>query len=553
VSEQDPAHAHPVPTVRGRSVQLFIAALAALLPLHLLVLVLRGSAFSGFDYFEMVPQVVAADGSVIWSGLFTHQNDHLVALPKVIYLANIWLFSGSNVSLGVVVWLLAVLVGVALVWGMRHQLPTSGWNFVIVCWLLAVYLFPLQGQHNFRLAMSGASWILANVFAVAAVALLVHGRPVLAGVSGALATISYGTGLAVWPALAVIAVVRRRFGKGEIAMVALGAASVGLQRLTADSDRAAFYNWNVLEIGRSMTVTVGGLVTDEADVASLVGLAAMIAAATAIIRLGSRLADPAPLVLIGVITYTMTGLALFGISRGIFGDDAFLASRYMTFAALFVLAASLLVLSIDHRSDLARGLIVVMALGSVLASGATTDRLDGRQLRADVHMVAAYMGAGVGVIPLYSDATDAAFRASGHIPFHGGFAADCGRFGQQLDPGAIGISDDVTGRAATLRLPGTDDPILAPAAVDVVPAFEISGWLDAPEDVECVLIVDDDAVVVGIAILGRPRLEATGPDATLRAVTGWDGYVLQGSNPGRALVKLRDDDRFFVIDRVPDL
>ncbi|CAN5504712.1 hypothetical protein BH23ACT3_BH23ACT3_01330 [soil metagenome] len=550
--ERDSSFLCGVPSPALRYVRLAVAGLAVLVPIQLLRLVTRSSLFSRFDYFEMVPTILDGDGSVIWSGLLVHQNEHLLALPKIVYLANIWAFDGSNVTLGVFVWLVAGGVAVVLGLALRTHLPTNGWNLAVVTWLFAVYLFPLQAQHNFRLAMSGTAWILANLFAVAAIALLVRERPVAAAAAGGLATLTYGTGLAVWPALALVVLLRRRFGRGEAALVGVGMASIALQRLTAEPGRSAFYDWSPISVVRSMAITLGGLFTDDTRLAVLIGLGIAAVGVAAIVRLGPLVTADGPLVLVAMMTFTSFGLVLFGISRSALGDATFTASRYMAFAALFVLATSLLGLLAFGQSIGYRVLVMVVAVASLIASTSQTERFDAMTHAADLSMVAAYMGAGVGVVPLYSKETDAAFRAVGHIPFNGGFAHDCGLFGERLDPSLVSTDDPVAGEILERRQAPTHSPFLQPVPVDEIPAFHISGSVIPVNEVECLVIRDADSHVTGVGLLDPtvPVDVAGGCHPT--GQRRWSAYVESDSPDGEVLVKLRGDDRFHVIDRLPD-
>lgn len=532
------------------SVRLVATALAALVPIYLLSLIIRSSIFSRFDYFEMVPTILGPDGSVIWSGLLVHQNEHLLAVPKLVYLANIWAFAGSNVTLGIFVWLVAGGVAAVLGFALRSHLPMSGWNLPLVAWLFAVFLFPLQGQHNFRLAMSGTAWILANLLAVAAIALAVRDRPVPAAAAGGFATLTYGTGLAVWPALGLVILVRRRFGRSEVLAVVIGLASVAVQRLTAEPGRSALYDWSPISVGRSMAITLGSLFVEAAELAMLIGLGLIGLGMAALARLGPRSGQDGPLILIATMTYTLVGLALFGITRSAFGDEVFTASRYMTFAALFVLAASLLGLMAFRHSAGYGVFVAAIATASMFASTAQTQRFDAATYQADLSMLAVHMDAGVGVVPLYSEATDAAFRAVDHVPFHGGVSFGCDRYGGRLDPSFVSRGDGSGGAVTERREAVTQSAFLRPEEVATIPVSVVTGWVARSGDVECVVMVDANGRVTGIGLVDPAPGDAT-PGLPIGA-NRWTGYVEHDSPGGEVLVKLRGDDRFHVIGQIPE-
>ena len=133
----------------------------------LLYLILSGSHMQFGDYFRMVGQLYDDGGHVNAAGLFLHANEHLVAIPKLLYLLNIILAAGSNITLGLAVWWFAAAIALLVLSAASESLRGGYLQKLIVAFAIGLFSFPIAAVHNFVFAMSGASWILANLFAVA--------------------------------------------------------------------------------------------------------------------------------------------------------------------------------------------------------------------------------------------------------------------------------------------------------------------------------------------------------------------------------------------------
>ena len=64
--------------------------------------VLNGSRFQYFDYWNIINSTISDSGSFQFSNLLVLQNEHPVALARILYYANFRAFGGSNISLGVI-------------------------------------------------------------------------------------------------------------------------------------------------------------------------------------------------------------------------------------------------------------------------------------------------------------------------------------------------------------------------------------------------------------------------------------------------------------------
>lgn len=535
--------------VRLRRVELVSAIAAAVVPLYVLVLISRSSRFIVFDYFEKVPRYMKPSGGLIWSGLFEHQNDHLTVIPNLVAAVNIWLFAGSNLTLGIAVWIVALGLAAVFFWLIRADGSTSGWSRVLVIWLVAVYVFPLAAQQNFRLATSGLAWITANLLAVVAIVLLVRDRPTWSGLSGFAATMTYGTGLALWPALLLIMGVRRRFRWGEAMLVVFGSLSVMIYRSTAGGSSQSIAMWNPLTIARSVGLSIGALFvsdSDARDVALLIGVGCVVLGVGAVLGLVSQLKERYVLTVFGVAIYAAGALVLFGISRSFLGENALFTSRYSAVVALFMLAVSLLVLKVSGFSLRSRILVSGLAVVSLLASVPAIDRFEQLDFRRDLDMTAVSMGVGVGVVPLYSELTDEVFRGVGHIPFGNHTARDCGLYRQEIDAGLLRSDRDlVVGTIEAAQEPAAGSAILKPVEVETVAGLSVRGTVAVRGAIDCILVVDDQLVVSGLALPSRSLISRTPPTFS------WSGYMLRGTEHPEVVVRLKGSEEFFVLGSIP--
>ena len=179
----------------------FLVVLVALIPPYrMLGQVIGGSALQFADYWLMIPRFTSQDGGLIAGGLFEFQSQPVV-FPQLVYWLNIKLFAGSNTSLG----LFVMALGLGQLFVVGHILRRSSLAAAVQIALFLVasaLIFDLNGTWSFAKSMSGTAWLSANLFALVAVLLRGSDRRLLSLVAAVLAAASYGTGIAVWPAVA---------------------------------------------------------------------------------------------------------------------------------------------------------------------------------------------------------------------------------------------------------------------------------------------------------------------------------------------------------------
>lgn len=526
-------------TVEKASWWVAVAAAGAV-PLFLLAFVLQGSRMQFGDYFYMLSSIFDDDGTFAPEGLLVHANEHLIAVPKLIYALNAKVLGGSNITLGVFVWLTSMATLLVMMWCLRGLMRRRTSSQVVLVWLLVAACFPLKAMHNYVYGMSGTAWILANLFAVSGVALVARGWSLGAGFVGVLATFTYGTGLALWPAIVVVLIVRRsRPTWRDIAMLTMGALAVAVERSTSVVVHGhPPPDWSPLVVGRSFFIAVGSSFTDSAELAVLLGLALFMLLLYGMRALFPADPDRALLFVLGVGGYATSALLLVSLSRGVFGDETLTAGRYMALSALFAMSVALVAL-------LAWGgrpwrWLTAMGVGlALVASVPTIERFRQVVIDQNVAAVAARIGvAGDGYLRGYESDSGALLAALGNYPFDQGFGSDCGLLGEnveeqlELDSGAVqGTVDDLS---ASRNQRGVN----------------VSGWAYSTVRIQCVLLIDEGSIVIGAGVTGVERPDVR---AALRVTTtdvGWAGVALRSQGAGlRAGVRLVGSDRIYLLDQ----
>ena len=318
------------------------AALVAVLPALRMVSIVRGgSALQNADYWLMLPHFTTSSGGLDIGGLFVFQNEHPVVVAQLLYWLNLQLFAGSNIALG--------LVDVGLVLGqlafVALMLRGSALGLVervLTFVLSSALLFGLMGTWNFAKAMSGTAWLSANLLAVAAVYLRGRDRTTGSLVASAAASMSYGTGIATWPAVIATGISRRGLkGFWREWPYAVGAAVTLVWYQSASNGKAGLDTSPGDVLATSADVL--GLVFDiDADVARWLGYGALclLPLLGSYVGLRSRLRGAAPWV--GTGTYSLVAVVTIAIGRSDATPLQGRAHRYYSISAwawlgLFVL------------------------------------------------------------------------------------------------------------------------------------------------------------------------------------------------------------------------
>lgn len=502
-----------------------IAAVLVLIPLVRMVqLILEGSALQHNDYWMMLPKFANPDGSLNVPGLFEFQN-HPVVLPQLVYWLNIKLFDGSNIALGFFVVALT-LATIGVLYLVVRRSAMRPWEQMVMVVLSSALLFSMVGSWNYVKAMSGTAWFFANVFAVTAVYLRSRDRVYAAFALGVLASVSYGTGIAVWAALIAAGVILRppRSWWRELPFAAAFVATylwygsaggeTGKSPSLEDGFAAAA---NLIEQPLGLAGSSGATI-GYAACAAMMGLAIFCAV---------KIRTPTAAAWTGVTAFGVVATLLLGYGRHeilqFFGEQ----SRYTSLPALaWIGFVGLIFTVVDWRRDRAEatatsgrrwavaGTVLGVAVGVVIAvvatvsGGKTADAMrvtKDEQLLREISLRAGLYtdGSPYLVGPLVTEGiepVDAILHSTSHYPFVDGWDLDCGLLGQPV-PGV--------GDASPSTL-----PVTAKRTIWLHNTTEITGTLDVDGPIRCILVVGPDDVAIGAGIEVTPDPAERTPDGT---------------------------------------
>ncbi|MEM1182758.1 MAG: hypothetical protein AAGM22_30720 [Acidobacteriota bacterium] len=453
---------------------------------------------------------------------------HRIALPALIWRGNAALTGGDNRATASLA--LALLVGLVALGRRFVPRPRSpeGWAVtVLLAWFLA-------GPHlTDRLARSfgGVPDVLAAALSLAAIAALLRletpwRRRASAVALGVLGILTFGSSLALWPALA-LGVLWRRRSPGDAAAVAGGAIIAVLlfrQGQTPGGELPA-----AGQLIEYLLAFLGALPHPDAAVAQAVGAvglliftAALGAATWRSLRPGQNVDEPVPADIafwLMAATYAVGNGVLVGVGRGHAGPEEALAIRYIFFPSLFWV--SLLALALHPRlrpaADAAR-LLAVAAVAALSLAGAVDrgfhssqsfresarwQRLVETQLRhgawdADLLRLAVTDSPQA----LIASEPRSFFRSLGHIPWDRPMEALSGR---ALDPSLATGGGAEVGEFVELTV--TANPRVA----------RVGGWVIGDDTLHEVVFTDDRGRV-------RSRIHLW-PHGQLEGRLKWAGLV----------------------------
>ena len=125
------------------------------------------SVLPDYDYWVNITGLITENGVFLDPvALFRHNNEHIVVIPKLIYLANYFITSGSNI--GLIVYSIFAGAGCAI---LLLLLARDLLRDVPARWVLCGVLFPLvmfsaKLSHSYYFGMSGAIWLTADIFVI---------------------------------------------------------------------------------------------------------------------------------------------------------------------------------------------------------------------------------------------------------------------------------------------------------------------------------------------------------------------------------------------------
>jgi hypothetical protein len=516
-AERTTSEAPPRPGPVQRFGPALLGLSAIVPPLMMLREVLRYSQMHFYDYWWVLLDITGDDGSLRPAALLGFRNEHPFVLPSLLFWLSARFGHGLNQPLGLLI--IAFGIGsVLLVWAMLPK-ALNPWLRGGLVAAASTLVFNPHGIHNYVRSMSGASWILALLLVLAALLAMQREHRVLAIVFGLLASISYGTSFAVWPALALIAWLRGG-RRRSIAMPLI----VGVLVVAA---------WLVL---RGPQGGGGGSPTDDPAQALLTGLSmlgmvwtgtepsvALIAgvAGLAVLALHARQTPEERRMAApwwGLAMYALGCAVMISGSRAAFGAAAGLQSRYNSMTAALWIAVLVIIVAWPRWPKIrtvavASTVLATVALGAPMAQAVRADAPN-----QDLLAIAARIGHPDAFTDRFPepDRLLPRLRALGHYPFSAEFTLGCPATPELR--GGLTIGDRVstadwrTPSVGALREPRPDgrDVVLNVETDEIRGgARMLKGWaISGIERAGCVAVLDQTGTVVGGGVVDLPRSDA---------------------------------------------
>jgi hypothetical protein len=513
-----------------RVIARLVELIALVPPLAIVLEVARSGKLQWLDYWYVLIRITNPDGSFRLGGIFTPQNEHPLMIPSLLYWADARLADGDNRVLGYVV----ILIAAGAVLLMRAALPKTLPPVVRAALVVAAsaLVFSLQGLHMYVRSMSGAAWLTANLFVLASLVLASRRKWLGAWGVGILATASYGTAFALWPALAVLAALHKERWRTRLVPLGIGVVLVGV--------------WYVLKpavwVGGAPTHDIGSLLytfltivgkmwtADNAGVAVIAGVVSLVV--LAVLTTNKTARDERLRFWWALAVYGVLACGMIATARVDFGTDFGLTSRYSSLAVMVsipLLVILSLVLYKGVRRNAQKIAVAVVGLGMAgFTLGVPTAALLHAQIKEHpIEGVAIASGYGdvLGPVLPPQDLLRPKLEALHAYPLNGTFSLGCG--GPEL-----GSTIDLD-KTTALPLPGPRSPDEPSGLIETVQprgdASLIVGWATGglhqdSDQVRCTLVVDGDGKVVGGGVSRLVRSEVTAkywglpPDVGFRAI-----------------------------------
>jgi hypothetical protein len=497
----------------------------ALVPAAAMALeVVRAPKLHFVDYWYALVRFVNLDGSLNFGGLFVSSNEHLIAVPSLLYYGDATIFGGNQRFLG----FLDILIAIATVVVIRFAIPKSLPVVVraSIVFASSALIFSLHGLHNFTHAMSGAAWLTANLICAGALAFAAKGRWWPAWALALLGSITYGTSFAVWPSLALIAIMRREPMRQRVAPLVAGAVIV-LGWMSLNHNAAG--SGTESDIGTAIfgLFAVFGHIWAAGNTGVAVLAGALVLGAYGALATVAASRTPELRFWWGLACHAFFGGAMIAVSRIDFGLDYSQHSRYTSISVLISLPLLVIGGTVVHSfvgrhwRKLAIGFAVAGVAGFVLGVP-TADQVRAEDTDHEMKSVAlraGYLNAFGWALPPAGHQLVPRLEALGHYPFNDSFTLGCG--GPEL-----GDTIDLDGVKEMVPPQGGRTPASPAGTVDKIepkPGSQLVwGWATGVNDpVRCTVLVDSAGKVVGGGVSDRVRSDIAQQYLGINADTGF--------------------------------
>ncbi len=476
------------------------------------------------DYWHVLAKITDDNGDLLLGQVFTYHLDQPFVLPSLLFWADAAWFGGDNRILTI----LTVLLMAGIVACLYSMLPESlsATTKSVVLAGFSWFLFSSHAAELWLQGTNGISWIPAVFFCVLAIACAHRGKNWIAGAAAALGCLSFGAALPIWFVLALIAWLRKDSRLRVLIPSGIGILVAAAWFLTKPSDQHSLATTAFDPDGRLsvLAAALGGLWSADIAVVAIIAGGLTIAALIHV----ARKANPQVAGWIAIATYAILLAGMLAMGRTtdqVPGGNVGLISRYVIIGALAT-SALLALTAINRPQWPLRQLIVAtvtVALVTHAIGGAKADRVRNDYGPLNLAATALRVDAPTVLDTLHIQRAAApAARSFGAYPFNDTFTLGCGgpELGSHLPSAA--------------PLPGGTEPgdtrgeIGTPLTGDTL----LSGWATiGGTRAGCVLVVDQNDIVIGGGLIGLPSSVAKTKTAAPEGMA-WQAVAPAGATIG---------------------
>ncbi len=515
------------------------------------------------DYWSNVTGLITSDGVKLTLGnLFRHNNEHIIVIPKLVYAANYWLTSGSNVGLIVYSLALGAACTAVLLWLALPLFLDAPIRMMLCAVLFPLAMFSAKLSHSYFLGMSGTIWLTADLFVILSAAALAKAvaqqsacwlfAALLATLLGVLSysTAIYSLLTLLIACVALLLLPRLRGAMSWAVPAAIACAALLVLVLGAVYRNLPPHNppwsFDLVELAHYVLLYIGTALA-AGHLRWIAGFAILAAGTAAILHLAIHGRVGETLAWIVLFFYAPFNGLTTAIGRLGLGSETASSSRYQSVTAISLIAAITLVLAalpngrVSRRASLARGAVVVamIAVAVVLAANRAFVRKNvARNERKAIAEIALRQGIQGQhhlkvVTPVIVELENMLpeLRAAQHAPFHWQSACE-----ELLGTRLPETSGPASGAVETM----SDYPVWHGTAR----AIELTGWAEqGGSEADCVVVVDGSRTVIGAgaSVSERPDIERA-KGATSLGPIGWKAVATMPlSTPICALALFPDD------------
>ena len=500
-----------------------------------------------WDQWVFLRDLLGNHGHYSFSLLWKQQNDHRIVIPKLLFLADLYIFHGTNAFLLLVTFSvqLANLACMAALYAKIGKLSPAAWRTAVG--LTAICLFSPRQMDNFLFG-SGSSMVLPYLAATVAFSSLgmfslttsqtKRGQLrflVLCWGSVVMAALTFSSGLFLWPMLVVLGIVWRLPRRWVVATAALGVAMIAVMIAGTTNSILESSSFSIPALLKFLVLLYGSswsFVSEPLGIA----LASIAVPATSVFCLwvfAKRRTDTFAVILISLIGFVMANSVAIALGRIVLGIDYARTGRYQAGILLFWCCLAALLIRRASRSRRSQGWLVaqqaVIVLIMLFAARMAKPVEAGLRIHADnVKWAAAAIDAGVMDTPKILYPLSAPFNRD--LIVYGNFlrSRHWSIFAES-QPFPLGRRFDRYYRTvASSACAGAID------SVDGIPdklwpGFRITGWawdLAAHMPGRAIVLTDSSGRLIGAARTGiyRPDVPAAVPSFD-RNDTGYVVYV----------------------------